>query len=44
MEHLGTLAAVLLAVGAMGLAYSSIPRIRSLQKRLDELESKIDSK
>lgn len=43
MEPLGTLVAVLMALSAMALAYSSVPKIRSLQKRLDDLESKIAS-
>ena len=42
MDHIEFSIAMLFAFSAFALAYSSVPKIRRLEKRLEELESKLD--
>jgi hypothetical protein len=41
MDHIGSLVILLVAVSALLLAYSSVPKIRRLENRVEEVERKI---
>lgn len=43
MDQVSTLVAALIALAAMALAYSSVPKLRKLERRVEDLERKMSA-